>query len=140
MADFSSRLARVSRLMKSESERRLAAHGVHAGQQFVLACLWEEDGLTPGDLAQRIGVEPGTVTRALRRMTAAGLVERRGDEADRRRVRVWLTARGRDLRDVLPAVTEGLDADAVSDLSAEESEQLLALLDRVHGGLSARRS
>jgi hypothetical protein len=38
---FLTRIATVSRRLKSETERRLRAHGVHAGQQFVLGCLWD---------------------------------------------------------------------------------------------------
>ncbi len=39
----------VSRAMKAHAEQGLIAHGVHAGQQFILKCLWQEDGLTPGE-------------------------------------------------------------------------------------------
>jgi DNA-binding MarR family transcriptional regulator len=54
----------------------------------VLQALWQEDGLSAGELAQRLGGEPGTVTRAVRRMASAGLLERRPDKRDRRRVRM----------------------------------------------------
>lgn len=138
-SDFSARFMRVSRLFKSETERRLRKHGVHAGQEFVLACLWEEDGLAPGELARRIGVEAGTVTRALRRMTASGLVRRDRDDRDARRVRVWLTERGKALRTVVPDVTRRIEADAVARLSTRELATLVALLERVHDALTEAR-
>lgn len=134
-ADFSARFMRVSRALKKEAERRFSAHGVHAGQQFVLQCLWEEDGLSAGELAHRLGVEPGTITRALRRMGHAGLVERRRDEVDRRKVRAWLTDRGWELRSVIPEVSAQLDRDAVSQLDDAEAAQLFELLDRVQAGM-----
>ena len=47
-------------------------HGVHEGQQFILRCLWTQDGLTPGEIARRLGLATPTVTRAATRMEAAG--------------------------------------------------------------------
>jgi MarR family transcriptional regulator, organic hydroperoxide resistance regulator len=48
-------------------------HGVHEGQQFILRRLWAQDGLTPGDIARRLGLATPTVTRAATRMEAACL-------------------------------------------------------------------
>lgn len=138
--DFWAGWATVSRLSKSEAERRLSRLGVHAGQQLVLECLWDEDGLTPGEIARRIGVEAATLTRALRRMEAGELVERRVDVSDRRRVRAWLTPRGRDLRPAVQAVMDQLAQDAVALLSDRETAVLEELLARVGRALSERRA
>lgn len=113
---------------------------MHAGQQFVLECLWDEDGLTPGEIARLIGVEAATLTRALRRMEAGGLVERRVDVSDRRRVRTWLTPRGRDLRPAVLAVMDQLAQDAVALLSDQETAVLEELMARVGRALSQRRA
>ena len=67
---------KASRVARERTDRVLAGHGVRAGQQFVLEALWREDGLTPGELARRIGVETPTVVRGVGRMEAAGLVAR----------------------------------------------------------------
>jgi DNA-binding MarR family transcriptional regulator len=134
---FLTRIAIVSRRLKSETDRRLRAHGVHAGQQFVLGCLWERDGLTPGQIATRIGVEAPTVTRAVQRMTTSGLVRSDPDERDGRRVRVWLTRKGERLQGVVPGVSRRLQEDALSLLSTEERitlNDLLGRVDRALGG------
>lgn len=128
---FLARISLVSRKVKGEAQRRLAVHGVHAGQQYILGCLWERDGITPGEIAARINVEAPTVTRAVRRMTAAGLLRVDADEHDGRRVRVWLTRKGDRLRDVVPAITARLEEDALAMLSTAEREQLDELLERV---------
>lgn len=128
---FLSRIALVSRRLKSEAQRRLAQHGVHSGQQFVLGCLWERDGLTPGEIATAINVEAPTVTRAVRRMVSSGLLRVAGDQRDGRRVRVWLTPKGDELRHVVPAITRGLEEDALALLSPEERATLDSLLERI---------
>ncbi|EIE99039.1 MarR family winged helix-turn-helix transcriptional regulator [Saccharomonospora glauca] len=135
---FLARINLVSRRLRSEAQRRLARHGVHSGQEFILGCLWERDGLTPSEIATRISVEAPTVTRAVRRMTDAGLVRVDADREDGRRVRVWLTRKGETLRRAVPEVTRNLEADALALLSEDERIQLLDMLDRIERALTPR--
>lgn len=121
----------VSRTLKTLVERRLIEHGVYAGQHILLACLWEHDGLTPGQLARRLDLETPTVTRAVQRMAANDLVTRRGDDDDRRLVRVWLTPRGRALHRVIPRVLAQVRAEVFADLTQRDQAVLATLLGRV---------
>ena len=50
---------------------------------------------TPGGLVRDLGLNPAAVSRALTKLTRAGLIERRIDPDDFRRSRVELTKRGR---------------------------------------------
>lgn len=132
---FLTQISLVSRKLKSEAQRRLLQHGVHAGQQFILGCLWDEDGLTPGELAARIQVEKPTITRAVQRMTTAGLIRCGSDERDRRRIRVWLTPKGDRLRHDLPRVMGELQDDALALLNEDEKGALVELLAQVNRAL-----
>lgn len=134
--EFWDQFARASRSAKSEAQRRLVRLGVHAGQQFVLECLWDSDGLTSGEIARQIGVEAATLTRALRRMEASGLIERRADEHDRRRVRTWLTPRGRELQTEVHEAMDQLARDVLALLSEEEQAALQELLGRMERALA----
>ena len=118
----------IARFLKADSERRLSAHGVHAGQQFVLQCLWTGDGLTPGELAERIGIEGPTVVRMVNRMTASGLLFRRPDAEDARRVRVHLTERGWALQQVIPEILRRRAEAATAGLSREQRQVLLGCM------------
>lgn len=117
--------------MKTLVERRLIEHGVYAGQHLILGCLWDQDGLTPGQLARRIGLETPTVTRAVQRMESHELVLRSNDDTDRRLVRVWLTPRGSALRRVVPRVLAQVRKEVFADLTVREQTLLAQLLDRV---------
>ena len=121
----------ASRAARERTDRVLAGHGVRVGQQFVLEALWREDGLTPGELARRIGVETPTVVRGVGRMEAAGLVVRRDDPRDGRLVRVCLTERGRELEGIIPEAEAGVIEEAFSGFSIKERQQLTRLLSRV---------
>lgn len=135
MDEFLAVLTSVSRAVKAHLESRLLAHGVHAGQQFILESLWQEDGLTPGELAQRIGVETPTVTRAAQRMEVTGLVRRIPDPEDARLVRVYLTERGREVQRLLPALLRAATEEVLTGLSQEERAELVRLLKRVQKNL-----
>jgi len=79
--------------------RSLAEVGddVTLAQQRVLVLLAAADGRTMGELAEQLAVNPSTATRVCVRLEDKKLIRRRVDVADRRTVRVHLSARGRRL-------------------------------------------
>src|SRR3712207_9018120 len=88
-------LAKVCRAHRGDVGELLAEVGLHVGQEMVLIELWEQDGLRGGELADRLGVEPPTITKMLRRLEGCGLVDRRQDSEDARSFLVYLTREGR---------------------------------------------
>jgi len=71
--------------------------GLTYPQYLVLNVLGEQDGRTIGAIADRLALESSTITPLVKRMEAAGLVERRRSPNSEREVQVWLTPAGRDL-------------------------------------------
>ncbi len=105
-------------------------------QYLSLLALWgAEDPLSVGELGERLRLDSGTLTPLLKRLEAAGLVVRRRDEADERRVLVSLTDEGWALRTRLSHVPQDLWASL--DLSDREAEQLRRLLGKVLTSLDA---
>src|SRR3984885_3559767 len=111
-------------------------HGVHEGQQFVLRSLWAEDGLTPGEVARRLGLATPTVTRATTRMEAAGLLRRVPHERDRRLVRLYLTDRGRVLEKEIGREIDNLTERALASLDQSERAALVRYLNSIRENLS----
>lgn len=132
-------LARAGMAHRARAHQLLAEVGLHPGQEFLLRILWREGGATPGELAERLGVEPATVTKSLRRLESAGLVERGPDPDDGRRVRVTLTAAGRDLESRTREVWDQLEANTVAGLTHTQAETLRTLLAKVRDGLGGGR-
>lgn len=68
--------------------------GLTMAQLRVLYIVREEQDATAGRIADRLGVRASTGTGIADRLVAQGLVERQGDEQDRRVVRILLTPLG----------------------------------------------
>ena len=84
----------------------LAPLGLTYPQYLVMLALWEADDLTVSALGLRLRLDSGTLTPLLKRLEAGGLVLRRRDTADERRVRILLTAAGRALRRSAASIPE----------------------------------
>ena len=133
-------LAKVCKAHRGSVGEMLAEVGLHVGQEMVLIELWQTDGLRGGELACRLGVEPPTVTKMLRRLEGIGLVERRPDPADARSFRVYLTEKGRALEDPVSLCWERAEERTFAGLDLSERQELGRLLTKVRTGLGASRN
>lgn len=126
---------RASKLMRGAADAAFSRHGVRVGQNLVLEQLWQNDGLTPGEIAQRLGVSTPTVVKMASRMEIAGLLQRRRDDRDARLVRLYLTDRGRSLRTPLERERRRLRERATAGLPAAERRQLERALAKMVANL-----
>lgn len=69
----------------------LDAMGITYPQYLVLSTLWEGDGQTISAIADRLALEPSTITPLVKRLEAAGFVQRLRSTKDERLVGVHLT-------------------------------------------------
>jgi MarR family transcriptional regulator, organic hydroperoxide resistance regulator len=67
-------------------------------QFLVLAALWSEDAVAVGALGEKLALDTSTLTPLLKRLEGLGLLTRRRDRSDERRVIVSLTERGSAMR------------------------------------------
>jgi len=90
-------LASVSALASEEFHAQVRAEGLRVPEWRVLACLHDRDGQMVTHLAALSLIEQSRLTRIIAQMETRGLVARRADPEDGRRVRVFLTDGGRNL-------------------------------------------
>lgn len=117
-------------------QMRIATEGVTIGQWYFLRVLWDEDGLTQRELSQRVGMmEPTTVT-ALNGMEKRGYVRRVRNAEDKRKVNIYLTDRGRSLRNILLPHAIDVNIRAVAGVSAEDVETVRRTLHAMKRNLA----
>ncbi|MBC9178215.1 MarR family winged helix-turn-helix transcriptional regulator [Pseudoroseomonas ludipueritiae] len=82
--------------------------GLTYPQYLVMVVLWSEDNQTVGSIGDRLFLESSTLTPLLKRLQAAGLVQRVRDATDERQVRIQLTDQGRALAEKAKQTPEWL--------------------------------
>jgi len=133
-------LGQVSRLHHARSHSLLEQIGLYRGQPPVLHALWHQEGLTHTDLAKQLHVQPATITKMIKRMEQAGFVVRQRDTEDERVSRVYLTARGREIRADLERVQDTIEAHTFAGFSSDERELVRQLLVRMRHNLAQMSS
>jgi|HubBroStandDraft_1064217.scaffolds.fasta_scaffold19475_3 DNA-binding MarR family transcriptional regulator len=131
MNDLLALFTQAAKLLREAADETMSRHGVRVGQHIVLTVLWEQDGLTPGEIARRLGVATPTIVNTATRMEEADLVVRRPDPADARLVRLHLTARGRAVREPVREARAELERQATATLTAAEREHLRTVLTKI---------
>ena len=110
--------------------------GLTYPQYLTMLALWDADEpLTVGEVGERLHLDSGTLTPVLKRLEAAGYVERRRDAADERRVRIVVTRRGDALQEEVADVPRCVWSDL--GVSLDDAERLRGLLDQLLDGLDA---
>jgi len=114
----------------------LDALGLTYPQYLVLHALWEQDGRTIGEIADRLGLESSTITPLVKRLESAGLLARARNPDDERQVLVSLTTRGHDIRDRCGCLGEELLAR--SGMSVEQLSKLNRKVQALRDAVAAR--
>ncbi|MBL0374261.1 MarR family transcriptional regulator [Rhizobium sp. KVB221] len=96
---FGNSLRHVNRLIQRDLGVRTAPLGLALGQWYALRTLWNEDGLTQIELAQKSGIAGPAMVLAVRSLLATGLVSRRRPPNDKRKYVISLTEKGRQLEE-----------------------------------------
>jgi len=96
------------------------------------------NGMTLGELSQRMMVSNGNVTGLVERLAAQGLLKRRPSPKDRRAQLVSLTAEGRRFFRAMARANGDWIAEMFTDLSTNDIDTLMRLLARTK--TSARKA
>src|SRR4029079_11007582 len=130
----------VARLLRTEFDRRVRRLGITRAQWLVLTRLHRRPGASLSELAEMMEVEKATAGRMIDRLVANGWVERRTARDDRRVKRVYLTDDAERVHKRIWRVAEQTVDAALTDLSSQESKQLMLLLQRIKTTLVATDS
>lgn len=98
-------------------------------QYLVLVTLWEKPQRTIKELGEVLNLDTGTLTPLLKRMEAAGLIERRRDTVDERVMNIFITQAGKELQEKASCIPESLfDATGMNKKELDEINQTIMRL------------
>jgi len=116
-------------------QMRLMEHDVSFGHWTFLRILWENDGVTQRQLSEEAGLMEPTTHSALRAMEDLGYIVRRKLPGNRKNIHVYLTEKGRELKEVLVPIAEEVNRIAVKGVSetaiATTRKTLLSIIENL---------
>ena len=121
----------VAGKMKNELNRSISKYNITAEQWAVLSRLWEEQGVTQKDLAERTGKDQPNTGRILDKLEKKGLVNRIPDTQDRRIVLVFLTDKGWELKEKLIPIATDVLIRAQRGINGKDITYLKQILEKI---------
>ncbi len=97
----------------------------------VMAVVGRFAPISANDVCERTAMDKVAVSRAVRALLARNLLLRRADPGDGRRSLLRLSARGRDIHDMIVPLAEQLESDLLSSLTDSEQVQFDGLLQKL---------
>ena len=134
--DFSHLLTRLERRVAERLRAVLVPEGCGIEEWRVLDLLACSGGCTMSEVAEHAFLQAPTLTKLVDRLVANNIVYRRVDLEDRRRVRIFLTARGKSLHRRLSGIVERSQSEVLA--ATGDAELLQQLLLRLGNALDSR--
>lgn len=128
---FQELFPRLMHYLEMEETRELTGLGITPGQVNALLILFMHDDLTMGELSAEIYLAESAATRLVDRLVKLNLVKRKGDDKDRRIVRVYLTSYGRQLASLVFQRRSRRFTNMAEQMSLEERDMLITSVKAV---------
>ena len=124
----------IDHALQKKSKRMKVQLGVTGPQRLVIRVVARFPGIPAGQLAELLHVHPSTLTGIVKRLERQGLLTRRVDARDRRRVLLGLTREGRQLDIDCEGTVEAAVRAALSAFPEPKVRNAAEVLERI--GLS----
>jgi len=121
-------LRSVSNQVSHAFLRKVEAQGLTVAEWVVLRLLYEAPPVSPSQLADRLGMTRGAISKLVERLARKQLLERTDREEDRRFQSVVLTAAGKRLVPILARLADRNDEEFFGHLTRAQRKDLLRLL------------
>jgi homoprotocatechuate degradation regulator HpaR len=117
----------------------LLTRGITDQQWRIIRALADVESTEILHLSELCVIHPASLSRILPKMEAAGMITRRTNSADKRRVIVALTEAGRTFLDDFGPESEAIYETITQDVGIERLQEFYTLLDEVIDALSSPR-
>ena len=121
-------LSKANQRVYATFKSQLQPYGMTPMQALVLNALYEEEGLSAGELGKRLVLDSATLSGVLDRMAEAGWIIKNSDKTDRRVLNIQLTEKSNQFRDEFLQKTENVNQKVLSSFNTEERLLLIRML------------
>ena len=121
-------MAKVYQKAHSNFKKQLQRYDLTPMRHLVLEALWDEEGLTAGEIARRLVLDNATLSGVIDRMAKTGWIVKQADPGDKRAMQIFLTAKAKEMKAPILEERRKANEDGLSPLSPEEKVFLKRLL------------
>ncbi|WP_040950895.1 MarR family winged helix-turn-helix transcriptional regulator [Gorillibacterium massiliense] len=101
------------------------------GQHFFLKMIVSKPGITQDQMTSEIKFDKATTARSVKLLEESGYIERKADPKDRRSSLLYPTAKALEFAPVLQEILSEINRKFTADLTEEETDQLVRLLQKI---------
>lgn len=124
-------LRAVSNAVSQAFARKVEAEGVTVAEWVFLRALFDQDGISPSQLADRMGMTKSAISKLADRLIEKELIQKGSSTVDRRGQTLTLQASARKLVPRLARLADQNDAEFFGGLSPNERSLLMKLLRNI---------
>ncbi len=105
--------------------------GLNGSEYIYIVNLSEQEGVNQKSLSDSLHIDNGLTTRILKNLEQKGFIYREKDETDRRAVKVFLTAKGRETQPKIIKILNTWTEMITADMDDKDSRQFLYQLQQM---------
>ncbi|MEL7563766.1 MAG: MarR family transcriptional regulator [Dehalobacterium sp.] len=128
-------LNRTNTKLKNALIQSFKPYDVTPEQWGILKRLWEQEGISPKNIAELTSKDQPTTVRILEKLENKGLIFREMNLVDNRSYLIYLTDRGRELKNILIPLAEKRLNDALIGIDQQDVQKLFQILNRIYENL-----
>ena len=131
-------IAKIHQITNRIFRQMLKEYGItelNPGQGRILFALWKDDGVPIHELSKKTQLTKSSLTTMLDRLESAGFLTREDDNSDRRKTRVKLSEKSKNLQEKYVAVSKRMTEVFYGTLNEEEIDQFESYLRRILANL-----
>jgi DNA-binding MarR family transcriptional regulator len=128
-------VARACQLMQQSLGRSLAELDIKTPHLDILINLYRFEGISQHELARKLLVGRSNMSMLLPQMEKRGLIKRRGDDKDKRVLRLYLTPEGRSVTERAMVIQTDLIERVLSPEPIEQCMAMASSMERIIGVL-----
>lgn len=121
-------VAKVYQKAHSNFKKQLQRYDLTPMRHLVLEALWNEEGLTAGEIARRLILDNATLSGVIERMAKTEWIVKQADPDDKRAMQIFLTSKAKEMKFAILEEREKANEESLSSLAPEEKMFLKRLL------------
>ena len=131
MEDILREIGSISRMLESIANIEFKEVQLSKGQYIYLVRIFENEGIIPERLAERIKVDRTTLSRAVKKLEENGFILKESDKENKKIKHLYTTAKGKQAVQLIIRENNYSNKVAIQQLSALERKNLAEMLKKI---------